>query len=119
MKQPTKLQTELLILTSPKPYGKELKLIQAAKLLHISYSSAKYQMAKFRKQFPERWKTIKELRNLSKTEKLLDRRIRHNLKRPIRIGALDWSDIKNIENDFYFDEENSSKTVYIKIKEKF
>lgn len=126
MNQPTKKQTELLLLVAPRPYGKGLKITQAAKLLHISYSSAKYHLRKFRKDYPERWNQIKEM----KENVELSKRLKKNLRRPLLVGALDWADIsdneparpKNPNTRLCFDESDSketSKTVYVKIREKF
>lgn len=129
--EPTKLQVELLQLIAPQPYGRGLKLIQASKLLHLSYRQARYQLEKFRVSYPSRWQIIKDMKSEKKRLAPLHRRLKKSLRNPIRIGAIDWADIShdptslkdsNLLFDFGRDEyynEDSPGLVYLKIKEKF
>jgi len=122
MEQPTKQQTEILILISPKPYGNGLKLTQAAKLLHLSYHKAKYALSKFKKQYPERWLEIEKLKELSKEDIRINKEHKKALNHPILIGALDWGNDPNVSGDLQFDNNefgDIKNTVCMKIKEKF
>lgn len=128
-KQPSKIQIELLTLITAKPYGQGLKVKQAAKLLHIKYDSACYQLKKFRASFPDRWAAIKGLRIQTKTQKKLERAARRSLKNPTLIGALDFGNDSSISEGSKLwiddgdlsvgDDSITSKIAYLKIKEKF
>jgi len=120
--KPTQRQTEILLLISPKPYGKGLKLTQAAILLHLPYHKAKYALNKFKKLFPERWSKIEELKEISEINKRISKEHKKSLKRPILVGALDWGDDPNVSSDLQFENDEFGEiknTVCVKIKEKF
>lgn len=135
MKEPSERQIKLLLLTAPKPYGKGLKIIQAAKLLHINYDAAKYALKTFKRDFPDRWRIIEEMKNEKEKIKYFDKKIKKALKRPMLVGAIDWAKIENSpssylnnpDTELLFDNEDShdsksgkpKRIAYLKIKEKF
>lgn len=122
MNQPTKRQIEILLLIAPKPYGKGLKLTQAAKLLHLSYDRAKYALRKFKKQYPERWVVIERLKELSKDSTRIGKQHKKALKHPILVGALDWGNDSNVDGNLQFENDEFGEfknIVRMKIKEKF
>lgn len=120
MRHPKKIQIELLILTTPRPFGKGLKLIQAAKLLHIHYQSAKDYMYRFRGEFPNRWQEIAKIREYCKTQPKRDRQLKKaiNFRNMTFFGSLDIANDRTAEDGVKFDVDSFS-TAYMKIREKF
>jgi len=87
----TERQSQIIQLIIPPPFGKGLQLKQVAKILGISYSTAKHDTQMFRADFPKRWEAIMTLKQLAKDEKKWLRRIKTALNNPIKIGAIDMA----------------------------
>jgi len=60
---------KLLTKICPGPIGRGLTIQKAAKELNITHRTARYELEKFKKDYPQAWEEFEKLRNIAKQDR--------------------------------------------------